>query len=658
VTYSVGIDVGGTYTDLAAVGANGAIEARKVLSTPGDQSEGVAEALDAFGAPGRDVRRVAHGTTVVTNLLLERRGARVVLCATRGATDLLELRRQDRAALYDLSAQHPPPLVDAARVVAVVERRTPEGIRTALTAAEAERVADEVAALEPEIVVVSLLHAYADDAHERAVADAIARRLPGVDVVRGAAVLPEIREYERTATAVAEGYARPRVSRYLEHLSARLTRGGYPGPDVMTSGGGMRTAAEGSRAAASLALSGPAGGVVGAAAVLRAAGLAQALTIDIGGTSADAGLILDGEPLVEPGGMVAGVPIALPRVLVETVSAGGGSIAWIDDGGALRVGPRSAGAVPGPVAFGRGGTQPTVTDAHIALGRLDAARLSGGVELDAGAARAAVGALAKRLRASRERTAEAVVAIADAAVARALRRVSVERGIDPRACTLVAFGGGGPLHACALAGALGMRSILVPPHAGVLSALGLAIAPERREAAASVMRVASGVGAKEFRAQLEALAEAAVARPATRGRGSHRGAAARLIWHARVRYAGQGHELDVACRPGDGGPAIVARFARAHARRYGFTLERLVEIVAVRVAAVGAAVPVKFRAGTGETHVARPAAPNSRHRIRDSRLPASVRGPRVITLADATMVVAPGWTARALPIGGWLMERA
>ncbi|MFI5310221.1 MAG: hydantoinase/oxoprolinase family protein [Gemmatimonadales bacterium] len=661
--HSIGIDVGGTYTDLAAVGTDGVIRARKVLSTPRDQSEGVAQSLDAFGASASTVTRVAHGTTVVTNLLLERRGARVVLCATRGATDLLELRRQERAALYDLSAQHAPPLVAADRVVGVNERRTPGGVRVALSADEARRVAEAVAALEPEIVVVSLLHAYEDDTHERLLADAIERRLPGVDVVRAAAVLPEIREYERTATAVAEGYARPHVSRYLEHLSARLAKSGYPGPEVMTSGGGMRTAAEGSRAAASLALSGPAGGVVGAAAVLRAAGLSQALTIDIGGTSADAGLILDGEPLVEPGGSVAGVPIALPRVLVETVSAGGGSIAWIDDGGALRVGPRSAGAVPGPVAFARGGTQPTVTDAHISLGRLDAAQLSGGVTLDARAARAAIGDLARRLGATSERTAAAIVAIADAAVARALRRVSVERGIDPRSCTLVAFGGGGPLHACALADLLGMRSILVPPHAGVLSALGLAIAPERREAAASVMRVASLLGAKEFRVQLGGLADAARGRrtraagrvapePAARARG-HSAAkpAPRLAWHARVRYAGQGHELDVPCAPGDGGTVIAARFTKSHERRYGFTLERPVEIVAVRVAAIGAAVLVKFRAAKDEEH-------GDGRRVRGDWAKGDVRGPRVITLADATMVVARGWTARALPIGGWMMERA
>lgn len=628
MSLSVGIDVGGTFTDLAAVGSDGRVEARKVLSTPADQSEGVATSLQALGATGASVARVAHGTTVVTNLLLERRGARVALCATKGATDLLELRRQERAALYDLAAHHPPPLVPAAHVVAVSERRDARGLQRALTAHEAERVADAVAELAPEIVVVSLLHAYDDDAHERLLAETIARRLPGVDVVCGATVLPEIREYERTATAVAEGYARPRVATYLAQLSRRLAEGGFPAPEVMTSGGGMRSAAEAAVSAASLALSGPAGGVVGAAAVLRAAGLDRALTIDIGGTSADAGLILEGEPLVEPGGAVAGVPIALPRVLVETVSAGGGSIAWIDDGGALRVGPRSAGAVPGPAAFGRGGTQPTVTDAHITLGNLDAARLSGGVQLDGEAARRVVSDLAARLGASPERTAQAIVLIADAEMARALRRVSVERGIDPRSCALVAFGGGGPLHACALAGLLGMRTILVPPHAGVLSALGLAIAPERRDAAISVMRPADVLDAHWFNTRLPELASRAIG---TR-------VAARHAWHARVRYAGQGHELDVPCAPSDDGAALSARFTHMHRARYGFTLEGPVDVVALRVAAMGEPVSVNF------------SVPLPRE--------ATLVGPRVVTLADATMVVAAGWRGRALEIGGWLLERA
>ena len=629
MSLSVGIDVGGTFTDLVAVRGDGFVDTRKVLSTPSDQSQGVAAALEALGAGGPAIGRVAHGTTVVTNLLLERRGARVVLCATEHATDLLELRRQERASLYDLTKQHPSALVPPERVIAVRERRTPDGVRTPLLDVEAHRVADAVAALHPEIVVVGLLHAYEDASAEQMLAGVLRQRLPDVPVVCSSEVLPEIREYERTATAVAEGYSRPRVATYLEHLSSRLAVGGYPAPNVMTSGGGMRTAMEASHTAAALALSGPAGGVVGAAAVLRAAGMQRALTIDIGGTSADAGLILDGDPLVEPGGSVAGVPIALPRVLVETVSAGGGSIAWIDDGGALRVGPRSAGAVPGPVAFGRGGTLPTVTDAHIALGRLDAAQLSGGVRINADAARAAIAELANRLGTDATRTAAAIIAIADAEMARALRRVSVERGIDPRSCALLAFGGGGPLHACALADLLGMRTIIVPPHAGVLSALGLAIAPERREAAASVMRAARDVTAQAWRILLEGLVGEA---------GPVGSSEARSHWTARVRYAGQGHELDLVCAPEDDGPAMADRFSALHQARYGFTLDRPVEIVAVRVAVSGIPVPVRFA----------PPAPSQQ----------DTRGPSVVTLSDATMVVADDWIARPLSVGGWLLERA
>jgi N-methylhydantoinase A len=631
MSWSVGIDVGGTFTDLAAVDATGHVVTRKVLSTPRDQSEGVAAALTALGVPASDVARIAHGTTVVTNLLLERRGARVVLCATAGASDLLTLRRQERAALYDLAADHPAPLVDDADIIAVAERRTPAGIETMLTSTETARVAGLVAARAPEIVVIALLHAYDDDRHEREIADAITALLPETDVVRAAAVLPEIREYERTATAVAEGYARPRVATYLAHLSSRLASAGYPAPEVMTSGGGMRTAAEAARTAASLALSGPAGGVVGAAAVLRAAGLDRALTIDIGGTSADAGLILDGEALVEPGGSVAGIPIALPRVLVETVSAGGGSIAWKDDGGALRVGPRSAGALPGPVAFGRGGTEPTVTDAQIVLGRLQARELSGGVALDVAGATAAITALAATLGSTPQRTAEAIVAIADAEMARALRRVSVERGIDPRQCALVAFGGGGPLHACALADLLGMRTILVPPHAGVLSALGLAIAPARREAATSVLRPAASLDQPGVAATLLGLATRASAAAAP-------DSASHKLWHARVRYVGQGHELDVPCMPSDDGAAIAHRFATMHETRYGFTLDRAVEIVAARVAVTSAPNPLTL------------ATPDT--------LTAPIVGPAVHTLADATMVIAAGWTATPLAIGGWRLERA
>ncbi|MBL8996814.1 MAG: hydantoinase/oxoprolinase family protein [Gemmatimonadetes bacterium] len=619
----MGVDVGGTFTDLAAVDADGNVHTRKVLSTPEDQSTGVVDALHALAAPAGAVARFVHGTTVVTNLLLERTGARVVLCATACATDLLELRRQERASLYDLAAHHPAPLVGAADVVPVPERRTPQGVTQALTAEGVDAVVAAALALDPAVVVIALLHAYEDATPEQRLAEAFRAARPGLTVVLASDVLPEIREYERTATAVAEGYARPGVERYLDRLGARLHEEGMPAPSVMTSGGGMRAAAEAARHAASLALSGPAGGVVGAAAVLRAAGRRDALTIDIGGTSADAGIILDGEALVEPGGIVAGVPIALPRVLVETVSAGGGSIAWRDDGGALRVGPRSAGARPGPAAFALGGIEPTVTDAQIVLGRIVDTGMSGGVQLDAARARAAVAALAASLGAPPERTAEAIIRAADAEMARALRRVSVDRGADPRRCTLVAFGGGGPLHACALADALGMPAVLVPPFAGVLSAVGLAVAPERREVAMSLLVATEVLDARSFKAHCDALA--------ARVNGAERS------WIVRARYVGQGHEVEVRASPGDAGSEIAARFAAAHLARYGFTLPRPVECVALRHVASDPGAVARF---AREDDGARP-----------------VAGPAAVALRDATLWVAAGWRATPLPIGGWLLER-
>lgn len=638
--HSIGIDVGGTFTDLVSVSLeDGRVTAGKALSTPHDQSVGVEQALRAHApGDGGEVTRVVHGTTVVTNMLLERKGATVVLCATDGATDLLTLRRQERAALYDLTAHHPHPLVDPSSVVGVDERIAPEGVLRSLGDDECRRVADAVAAMHPDIVAVSLLHAYADPSHEQRLAAAISHRLPGIDVVTSSQILPEIREYERTATTVCEAYARPGVGRYLERLGSRLRAMGLPSPGVVGSNGGMRDANDAARNAASLALSGPAGGVAGAALTARLAGFDRALTIDIGGTSADVGLILGGEPLVEAGGSVAGVPIALPRVLVETVSAGGGSLGWIDDGGALRVGPRSAGAVPGPVAFGRGGTQATVTDAHVTLGNIRAQRMGSEVQVDAPLAREAVARLAKSLGAETDRTAQAMIATADAAMARALRRVSVERGIDPRSCVLVAFGGGGPLHACGLAERLGMTKVLVPPHAGVLSALGLAVAPERRVALASIMQPASQLDAQTLRDRAEGVRDAA-------------GGNGMPAWIARTRFRGQGHELEVPYTPGDDGASLAARFSTAHELRYGFTLGSEAEIVSLRCTrSTEAPNVVLARRGTNTFR-------DDDMRDDGGVLDVTVHGPAVITLPDATLLVAPGWSARSLAIGGWLMER-
>jgi N-methylhydantoinase A len=644
---AVGIDVGGTFTDLAAIDRDGQVRTVKVLSVPTDRASGVIAAIEAAQLTGDELAYIAHGTTVVTNLLLERRGARVVACATAGFTDLLELRRQDRAALYDLTRHHAPPLVGREDIVGVNERLVPDGVLQALDDDQARSIAIRVLDLQPETIAICFLHAYADGRHESQLRDALhaeaAKRGVQCDVVCSHEVLPEIREYERMATTVAESYARPAVGLYLKSLTGRLAQRGMPSIRVMTSAGGTLQSSVAAQRAASLALSGPAGGVTGAAAVLRSLDIPVALTIDIGGTSADVGLIVDGEPLVERGGAVAGVPIALPRVLVEAVAAGGGSIGWIDAGGAIRAGPASAGASPGPACYGMGGTRATVTDAHVVLGNVAAGKWSGGVTIDAALARAAMAPLAESLGVSLERASQALIATADATMARALRRVSVERGINPRDVALVAFGGGGPLHACGLAEQLGIRRVVVPPHAGVLSAIGLAVAPERRERLASYIAFVRDLSVDSLSTVLrneESMLHMEGDNTATETR-----------WWLRARYEWQGHELDVPLAIGESGEALAERFVSLHERRTGFTLDRRVECISVRTAVVGAPWPVKFR------RPARHSALNDNTVDDGAELDRTVHGEAIVRLPDATMMVAAGWTARALHIGGWMLEQ-
>ncbi len=644
---AVGIDVGGTFTDLAALHADGTVHTSKVLSVATDRAAGVLDALRVAALNGSQIAHIAHGTTVVTNLLLERAGARVVACATEGFTDLLELRRQERAALYDLAKHHPRPLVEPSQVIPVRERITPEGVTITLTDEAIAEVVNAVKAQQPDTVAITLLHAYGDPSHERALRDVLVAALAdaglAADVVCSHEALPEIREYERMATTVAEAYARPAVRRYLSGLSERLAQHAYPAPRVMTSAGGTLSAHDAASHAAALALSGPAGGVTGAAAIARALGVSRALTIDIGGTSADVGLVDNGEPLVERGGGVAGVPISLPRVLVEAVAAGGGSIAWLDDGGALRTGPMSAGASPGPAAYGRGGVRPTVTDAHVVLGTIAPGEWSGGVTISLERARAAVDTIAAPLGVSLERAAEAIIATADATMARALRRVSVERGVDPRDVPLIAFGGGGPLHACGLAERLGMTQVIVPPHAGVLSAVGLALAPERRESLVSVMQRADTMSSATLGGLLEREAHA------LRTDGDD-ALSLEVRWWLRARYEGQGYELDIIVQPGDTPAAVAERFVVRHEERAGFVLNRPVEFISARTTLSSAPWPVYFARPTRDGVLA--------DDVDDGRaMTRAIAGPAVVRLPDATMRVAPGWTARALDIGGWMLEQ-
>ncbi len=652
---SVGVDVGGTFTDLVAVGTDGHVRASKVLTTPADRALGVVRAVEHAALDSASVERFVHGTTVVTNLLLERAGTRVVLLATDGFTDLLWLRRQERASLYDLTRDHAEPLLEHADVIGVRERvapswfdgehkrDAPEGIEVlhALTHDEIERVVSHARQSGAMAFAVVLLHAHVFPEHEARLGRALRAACPEATVALSHEVLPEIREYERTATTVAEAYARPAVARYMHRLTDALAARGLPAPRVMTSAGGTLAASDAALHAASLALSGPAGGITAAAALCRGLGVQDALTIDIGGTSADVGLIVDGEPLVERGGVLAGVPIALPRVLVETVAAGGGSIARVDAGGALHAGPESAGADPGPACYAHGGTRATVTDAHVVLGHIAAGTWSSAVTIDALRAHAALESVAAALQRSVPDTARALIATADATMARALRRVSVERGRDPRDMVLVAFGGGGPLHACGLADSLGMTRVFIPPFAGVLSALGLALAPERRDGVSSIMQRSDVL-------HDDALQHARVALVNQLREG--RDALSDRAW-ARVRYLGQGHELEVPLFHTDTVTMLIERFHELHQARFGFVLDRVPEVVGLRATLEGAWWPVRVQ------REARDDTPAFTGVDDGFALEVTREGPCTVRLPDATLRVAIGWRAKSLMSGGWWMER-
>ncbi|MEW6153281.1 MAG: hydantoinase/oxoprolinase family protein, partial [Actinomycetota bacterium] len=454
-----GVDTGGTFTDL--VGEDG--RTAKVLSTPEAPARAVAAGLGELAGPGRPAV-VAHGTTVATNALLERRGARVALFTNAGLTDVIEIGRQDRPSLYDPFADRPEPLVARRDRLEVVGR---------LDAAGHELVAVDLGSLPPvppgvDAVAVCLLHADLVPIHEKTVAAALAAA-GASDVTCSHQVAPEFREYERTVTTVVNAYLRPLCRAYvrsLEELADEVL--------VMTSAGGLVPAAEAADLPVALVLSGPAGGVLAGAAAASAAGFPDAVTFDMGGTSTDVCLVQGGVPEPAPGRLAAGFPLRLPALDIHIIGAGGGSIARIDPGGALAVGPQSAGADPGPACYGRGGTDATVTDADLVLGRVPAGAAFAGLgRLDVAAA--------ERALARAGVTASGVVDVVDASMERAVRRVTVERGVDPTGLALVAFGGAGPLHACAVAAALGMRAVVVPPRAGVLSAVGLLGGPRQRD---------------------------------------------------------------------------------------------------------------------------------------------------------------------------------
>ncbi len=663
----VGVDIGGTFTDLVAVAEDGEIDVRKVVTTPQDPSVGMFRAIETAGkgegGKGKPIELLVHGTTIATNALLERRGARVVLVTTRGFEDLLWLRRQDRAALYDLARDHAPPLVARGDVIGVAERMGPAGAQEPLTDAEIDRVVAAARALAPESVAVAFLFAFRHPEHERRVATALRSALAGVPVAASHEVLPVFREFERISTTTVEAYLRPKVSAYLARLDQDARSRGVGTLRIMTSAGGTLAPAPAACRAATLALSGPAGGVVGARLVGAVVGLSELLTLDMGGTSADASLVTGVAAVHDGGGAVAGVPLALPSILIETVSAGGGSIARVDQGGALKVGPDSAGAVPGPACYGRGGTRPTVTDACLVLGWLDAASpLADEVRLDPAAARRAVAALGETAGSDPAAIAAGIVAVATAVMARALRRVSVARGLDPRRMALVPFGGAGPLFGCALADALGMRTVVIPPHPGVLSALGLAAAGERVDLLASHHRELDRLQPTDIgRAFSALLREASEQLPGG------------ALWrYADCRFVGQGYEVTIPVTTNNP-RQIRDAFLAAHRERFGHSGSgQPVELVNLRVVAVREALLPRFGERGGATRECRGERPVALGRGRgrggkrvtaslwaldDLAVGVTLDGPAILAGRDATALIEPGWRGAVHASGAVVVER-
>ncbi len=645
----LGVDVGGTFTDAALLTGERLVVA-KSPSTPADQSEGVmeavSEALSAAGAEATDVERFVHGMTVGTNALLEGRVARTALLATEGFTDLEELGRQARPELYRLCAGHPPPLVPASLRVGVPERTGPDGVLRPL---DEEALRAALRGVDCEAVAVCLLWGFRHPGHEQRVAELVEEALGSeVHVSTSHETAGVFREYERCATTVVDAALSPLLRGYLARLTERALEAGLPEPEVMLSGGGVVAADTAARHGSWTVLSGPAGGAVGAARVARD----SAVGLDMGGTSCDVSLAIGGAAAVGHGREIGGRALALPMVDVHTVGAGGGSIAWRDAGGALRVGPRSAGAEPGPACYGRGGTDPTVTDADLLLGWLDAdSPLAGGVRLDREAAERAVEALANDLGLTLEEAAAGIARVASTEMAQAVRVVTVERGIDPREMALVAFGGAGPLHATQIADELGMRRVIAPIASGVLSALGLVVSERRRDVVESVLLGGEDLTREAVAEVVERLAERA--REGVRPLESppFKGSDPLIRAAYDLRYAGQAFELSVDGSLSPAPDELRAAFDRAHEERYGYAdPEADLELVTVRVAAaLPGAEPPPAEPARAEDRGARAV------RFGSDKVEArvlgpgevEVDGPAIFELPGATLVVPPGWHAGA-----------
>lgn len=666
--FAVAVDIGGTFTDVALVDRSGRSWRAKTPSIPSDPSEaflnGIRLALEQAGASASDLEQVLHGTTVATNMILEGKGARTALVTTRGFRHVLAIGRQDiprKANLYTWIKPVPP--VPASRIVEVDERIAAGGaVLQHLDDASVRAAATQIRGMGVEAVAVCLIHAYANPAHERRVAEILREELPDLAVTVSSDVLPVVREYERSLTTVLNATVMPGVTSYVARLEQRLTDEGAGVPlMLMQSNGGVAGAPKIRVAPALTALSGPAAGVVGARAAAQACDIDDIITVDIGGTSADICLIKNGEIGLTQHGSVGDWPLALPMVDMITIGAGGGSLARIKEG-SLTVGPESAGARPGPACYGHGGTEPTVTDAHVALGQLPARLLGGRMVLDVDAARAAVMRVADPLGLDLETAARGILAIVDNHMVGAMRVVSVERGHDPRNFTLVPFGGAGPLHGCALADLLGIRRVLITPAPGVLCADGLLDADLKSEFSRA-MAVAGAMDPQTTELIITDLEQQASAWLDAEDVAME---ARRVERVALMRYAGQGGEIAVAYAPDRA--TVEDNFRTAHKSLYGFNLGAAIELVTLRVHATGVAAAtqvVTLAAGgtpSPEEYTAvhiegtsRNVAVLDRNKLGSG---ATFAGPLILTQLDTTTYVAPGWQGEVHPSGGILLTRS
>ena len=667
----LGVDVGGTFTDLVLYDMDsGSIRIEKVPSTPDNPSVGILAGIERMSLRLGNVAKLAHGTTVATNTILERRGAKTAVITTQGFRDVLEVGRGNRVVLYNIKATRPPPLVPRSRVYEAAERTLYDGsIRHAVDREEITAIAAKLAQLGIEAVAICFLHSYVNDSNEQATREIVANALPSAVVSISSEVLPEYREYERFACAMLNAYVAPRLGRYLESLRDGLARRGYArNVDIMTSNGGTWPIPRIVASPVNSVLSGPAAGVIGAVFVGQAAGYPNLITYDMGGTSTDTCLVKDGAFAMTTDGRIGPYPLRLQQIEINSIGAGAGSIAGLEAARMISVGPRSAGAMPGPACYGRGGVEATVTDANVVLGRIGTERpLGGEIKLDAQAAYAAIERIGERVGIDAQRMAEGIVRLVVTKMTASIKEISIMRGHDPRDFALFAYGGAGPLHAALVADELGCPRVVVPPMPGNFSAFGLLVADVRHDYARTRVVSTAELPVEELRTILAELREEGRRRLAAEGFAPD---ATHFEAHLDMRYVGQAFELPVpvAERP-QSMAEVDATFLDVYRKRYSYAVQGPAEIVTFRLTAYGrVAKPALERTGAaGSLEAARsgerPVAFEGRFvptPIYDRlalQIDTVTDGPAIIEEAGSSTIVPPGFRASVDDVGNLVLLR-